>query len=356
MPEVEHIIVTGFVGTGSSAVIDVLKEFDNCGVLFNRKDYEDYILTAPGLLFDLEWKLFYNNDPHRSDEAVDTFMKMMKKLYENDFRWFGSYKRYIGPEFINNANEFIKAISMVSQATWYYRYKESVFSPLRYFYRFFQHKLRDESYILSGSKIIEEKCPTHISYPTEEEFYTAARRFVQNYMKMVFNKDCDVMIHDHLIWPMHARNIDKYFDEKCRFIIVHRDARDVFLSNKYLWGKNGVATTYPLEVHSFVKYWERLLRMGRGGGSEKVMHVNFEDLIYNYEIEVKRICDFCALDMSHWKNKKKFFHPDFSIKNTQVFSMNQICQEEGAKIAAAIPDLIYYFPYENMVSVDQMFI
>ena len=89
MSEVKHIVVTGFSGTGSSAVIDLLKELDGSGVTFSKKDYEDYFLTAPGALFDLEWKLLNNNDPHRSDEAIREFLKVMTKLYQNDFNWFG---------------------------------------------------------------------------------------------------------------------------------------------------------------------------------------------------------------------------------------------------------------------------
>ena len=143
MEKVKHIVVTGFSGTGSSAVIDLLKEFEGCGVPFNKKEYEDYFLTVPGGLFDLEWKLLYNNDPHRSDEALASFYNVMKRFYERDFDWFAGYKRNIGREFMDIVEEFINEISVRSDKTWYYRYQKRRFSLLRYVYRFFRYKIAD---------------------------------------------------------------------------------------------------------------------------------------------------------------------------------------------------------------------
>lgn len=354
MAAVKHIVVTGFSGTGSSAIIDLLKEFDNCGVPFNKKDYEDYFLTAPGALFDLEWKLLYNNDPHRSDEAFDTYMKMMTKLYKYDFRWFGGYRQNIGPQFIKNINEFVNNIAKSSDKTWYYRYKKRIFSPFRYFYRLFRYKLANKDFNLDGGYIVIDDAPIYISYPKKEEFFDAAQKLIQNYVNMISEKE--ITIHDHLIWPTHVHNIDKYFDDSYRFIIVHRDARDVFLTNKYLYTDKGAAGTCPLDVDEYIEYWQRLLNIGESQEHPNVKHVNFEDLIYNYEDTVMEIINFCSLDIKLWTKQKKNFNPEKSIKNTQVFTMNEVCKKEGEQIARSLPDLIYDFPYQSDTTISQMFV
>ncbi|NBH34007.1 hypothetical protein D3Z58_10685 [Clostridiaceae bacterium] len=354
MSEVKHIVVTGFSGTGSSAVIDLLKELDGSGVTFSKKDYEDYFLTAPGALFDLEWKLLNNNDPHRSDEAIREFLKVMTKLYQNDFNWFGGYKKNIGPSFMKNVYQFVDALSEQSNTTWYYRYQYRRFSLVRFLYRLFRYKLFDHSFHLDGVHVGLDKTPIYISYPSSEEFFFLARKFIKHYLKMI--SEGDINIHDHLIWPSHVKNICNYFDDSFRFIIVHRDARDVFLTNKYLYSKHDATGTYPTEATAFVDYWGRLLKMGENQFNENVIHINFEDLIYQYKEESQKIFNFCKIDSKKWIKKRFFFNPDKSIKNTQLFLMNDVCKEEGKVIEHALPHLIYSYPYTIQTSLKDMFI
>lgn len=354
MSEVKHIVVTGFSGTGSSAVIDMLKEFDGCDGIFGKKDYEDYFLTAPDALFDLEWKLLYNNDPHRSDEAIERFLKVMTKFYENDFNWFGGYKKNIGTDFIDNVHEFINSIASTSDKTWYYHYNKRTFSLIRFLYRFFRYKIKDPSLKLDGIHVKIDKEPIYISYPSEAEFFEKSKKYFNQYLNMIGSNS--VTIHDHLIWPMHVKEIDKYFDDTFRFIIVHRDARDVFLTNKYLYIQKGAFGTYPTEANEFNDYWKRLLNMGEVQEHKNVLHINFEDLIYQYENMADKIASFCQLDKNSWSNKGKYFKPEKSMKNTQLSLMNEVCKEEGQIIERALPELIYHFPYEIKTSLGEMFV
>ena len=351
MGKVKHIVVTGFSGTGSSAAIDLLKEFEGSGVTFNKKEYEDYFLSVPGGLFDLEWKLLYNNDPHRSDEAITGFYNVMKRFYERDFDWFAGYKRNIGKEFIDMIEDFISEISVRSDRTWYYRYQKRRFSLFRYIYRFFRYKIADPSFQLNGIHVETEREPIYISYPGKEEFFCSARKLLARYMDLI--SSYPVNIHDHLIWPSHVQNIGTYFDDSYRFIIVHRDARDVFLTNCFQKGTFGI---YPTVAEEFVGYWDRLLSMGKNQSNKHAMHIWFEDLIYHYETESRKIAEFCGLSLNQWKRKREFFIPEKSIKNTQLFRINADCKEKGDRIKKEIPQYLYDFPYEIQTSIKEMFV
>ena len=96
-----NIAVTGYFGSGSSAVLDLLCEFDSVttGLPDNIKSFEHTTLYQPGGIFDLEDKLLLGNDIHRSDEAIRTFKTEMMRLNDNNFGWFGSFKEMFGDEF-----------------------------------------------------------------------------------------------------------------------------------------------------------------------------------------------------------------------------------------------------------------
>ena len=65
------IIPMSYMGSGSSAVTDLLKEYE--GINTKNSDFEYVFLYAPDGLFDLEYKLLYNNNAIRSDEAIKNF-------------------------------------------------------------------------------------------------------------------------------------------------------------------------------------------------------------------------------------------------------------------------------------------
>ena len=102
------IIPTGYMGSGSSAVTDLVAEFRNCKNEF--KTYEYVLLHCPNGLFDLEDKLLVGNNAIRSDEAIRTFENQMKKLYNKKFWWVGNYKKIIGNDFMNITNAYINSL------------------------------------------------------------------------------------------------------------------------------------------------------------------------------------------------------------------------------------------------------
>ena len=84
------ISTSGFYCTGSSAVFNLLEEYESCTAGKLKKwqipasDYEHIIMYTPDGVFDLEDKLLIGNSIHRSDEALRRFYKEMLLLYHED--------------------------------------------------------------------------------------------------------------------------------------------------------------------------------------------------------------------------------------------------------------------------------
>ena len=94
------IAVTGYYGTGSSAVIDFLSEFKNVSCAIGNR-YEHYPFLGQNAILDLENRLFDENSNYMiRDYAINEFIKEMKRQNDHNFGWFGSYKKLFGDKFI----------------------------------------------------------------------------------------------------------------------------------------------------------------------------------------------------------------------------------------------------------------
>ena len=77
------IVPTGYMGSGSSAVTDLVSEFKDCENSF--KSFEYVMLHCPNGLFDLEDQLLIGNNAIKSDYAIRAFEKQMRNLYDKKF-------------------------------------------------------------------------------------------------------------------------------------------------------------------------------------------------------------------------------------------------------------------------------
>lgn len=350
----KNIAVTGYSGTGSSAVIDYLKGKQDFAIAL-AENYEHVILYYPDSVFDLKNKIIDNNDPLRSDEAIKSFMKVQDYLYKNDFGWFGSYEKLIGNQFLDVEKKFIEHIVEGEiDAYWYYNYKGVRFSIIKCFIQLAAKLFLKRPIYKWGRKYIIRNEKMLYSFIDEKNLQKYTKEFITEYAELckTNGQDCHY-IFDHLVWPTHV-NYD-VFDESFYFIILHRDPRDLFFINKYYWCSPKVKTpgTYPLEVHEFCKYFKGLKR-NLATNSAHVLNVNFEDLVYKYEDEKKKIDDFLGINDN--AESKKYFDPAKSIMNTQVFINKPEWKKELEVIQDELSEYLYEFPYENKTDIKDMFL
>lgn len=353
----KNIAVTGYYGTGSSAVIDFLSEIEGVKYALGIR-YEHTNLNCRDGLFDLGAILYSNDTNYYSrDMAINRFYNEMYKQYINDFGWYGSYKKLIGEKYMKAVDEFVGKISegggknslAHTTGTRFSLFKVALQIAAKIVYKRPISKL--------GRVYVHDGDPQTYLTATYDEFVQAARKFVNDYLNMCREGD-SIMIYDHLLFPEQCGVVEKYFDDDFGLIIVDRDPRDVYLSAKHVWSSNRFGRQImpmPKGIDAFCKYWDAMHKKMKDNAGDKVLIIQFEDLIYKYEETCKKIMDFCGIDSSLHVKKKTIFQPEKSIKNTQVFNTISGLDAEKKVIENSLGEWLYEFPYKIKSDVSEMF-
>ncbi len=333
------IVPAGYMGSGSSAVTDLISEFKDCQNEY--KSYEYIFLHCPNGLFDLEDKLLIGNNAVRSDEAIRSFEFQMQKLYNKKFWWVGNYQKIIGPNFQKLTKEFISNIQQFNFPGFWYTHEEV---NTKMFLKLLLRKplkilLKDR---IKLKKILKYNDGMRVSFVTEKEFYEKAHDYIYDVVEEVSHGK-DNIILDQFLLPFNMHRVDNYFDDRLRAVVVERDPRDVFIINKYIWPERDLTVPLPTDAKEFCKFYKKMRESEKKCKSNKVLRVRFEDLIYNYDDEVDRIAAFLGFTEEDHINKKTRFNPDISIKNTQLFRKKEY-QEEIKVIEENLKDYLYKFP------------
>lgn len=353
-----NIAVTGYYGTGSSAVIDLLREYKNVTIVPQIGHlYEHEAFYYPSGLFDLYTLMRNGNTPQGSDIYVNNFISAMKRLNDYDYVWYGSYQKLFGNSFMRLVNDFVDSISEKREGTNSFHNIKSRFSFIKAAMQLIAKIVYKKEIIQYGRKYIKDGNPVYFAMPTIEELNIAAQKFTEGYFKL-FNNNGIAAVYDHLIWPQQVNSHKDCFSSNFKVIVVNRDPRDVFLSSKYIWCKPGLGNSigrphFGEDPIHFADEWRRTIITKNV--NPNALHIHFEDLIYNYENTVHSIEEFLDfLPKDHIAPKSKFI-PEKSIENTQVFTCNTTFAAEASVIEKAIPEYLYQFTYVREANIKNMF-
>ncbi len=291
------ISVSGYGWSGSSACIDILKEFEG----FEALEGEFRIAKDPYGLADLEESLVRNWDFIRHDVAIKDFLNYCKVLSRDTglFRKVGkNFSNKLNIDFMLESEAYIANLADMSYFgdTSVYRYNIPAYSN-------FIMKLRSKLGKANGNYM-------HFARPNEDDFIKKTRSYINSLFK--FYENCittNTLILDQAIPPTNIINTSKYF-ENIKIIIIDRDPRDIYVNLV----KNNVLIGADLKnCDSAKKYikWHNTLRNNKvcNDNSQKILRLNFEDLVGDYEQSIDKIIRFLGGDLIH-KNKYSFFNPN----------------------------------------------
>lgn len=344
------IVPVGYMGSGSSAITDLIAEFN--GYEAKAGTFEYVFLHCPNGLFDLEDKLLISNNTLRSDEALHSFYNTMKQLYDKKYWWVGHYKNIVGKDFLPVTKDFVDSLIQCKPNFYWYN-QENVNTKM--FFKLMLNKIVS-TITLNQVKLKKPLLYPEIwlSYVKPEEFYTNARKYLSKVFDMMGVNQNHIIL-DQLLLPQNVHRIDNYFESNMKAFVVERDPRDVFIINKYIWAKRNEPIPFSTDVDEFCRQYRLLREMEKHSTSDKVMYVKFEDLIYKYDDTVQSIIEFLGLTSTDHIRKKSKFNPEISINNTQLFMANEEYEAEGKIIADSLPEYIYDFPYKNEINVNKTF-
>lgn len=336
------IIPTGYMGSGSSAITDLISEFR--GYEASNGTYEYVFMHCPDGIFDLEDKLLVGNNALRSDEAIHSFEQCMWELYHRKLWWVGNYKKKLHPDFWKWTQEYVGELTQFEMDNFWYMQQKVSFGI------FIKLSIRKVILLLSAGKIALRRPLAYprmkVSIMEPEEFYRITRGYLDKIFLSMGLGERNVIL-DQLLLPHNVWRMEHYFGDNAECFVVDRDPRDVFLLNKYVWGaRDHSPVPYPTDVGDFCKYYRRLREMERPADHPHVHRLHFEDMVYRYEETVESVREILGLEEEDHVNRFAYLDPKKSIHNTQLF-MKEDYREEAKWIERDLPDYLYDFPYEN---------
>lgn len=328
------IVPTGYMGSGSSAVTNLLAEYEDINVEYG--DFEFCFIHCPNGLMDLEDKLFSNNNFIRSDEAIKNFRKEMEFLNKKQYYFLGNYYRIFKNKFLPLTEQFISEITtMKYDGLWYYQERPTAYTNVL---KFCSKILRRLSFRKLNAYTIKNYTTMELSLIDQETFYKASKKYIQSLLGEISNQPYIVL--DQLLLPFNLNRAKNYFEDNVYPIVVTRDPRDVFVLNKYVWKKMNSPIPFSYDVKEFCMQY-KLGRESEKPTSVPKLEVAFEELVLNYDESVKKIEAFLGLSPSQHVKTKQIFNPEVSVKNIAVYQNFPEAKEEIEYIEKELKNYLY---------------
>lgn len=305
------ITCAGYYGTGSSAVTDLVTEFDTVKSL---GEYEFRFLHDPEGIADLEYNLVENHNRHNSGHALKRYKKLVDFHAGN--RLVKRYEPYFHGQWKSLSYQYIDDLTDFSFRGWW-QY-DLLDRGVGYYYRkLLVNKLYKVTFGRRNESVLNV-LPREITYcsrPTREEFTEKTKAYLAKLMQAANPENAPMLMVDQLLPPSQIDRYLPYFDD-LRVVVVERDPRDVYALEKMDWKTNVIPTQSPELFCRWYRY-TRAHRKTEVYDPAHVLLIQFEDLIYRYEDTARRVCDFLGLKEEDHKRKKEKFDPAKSIKNTR---------------------------------------
>ncbi len=336
MKDITFVNVSGFFYSGSSAMVDLLKEFRGC----YESNAEIRFIRDPYGIIQMENTLINQWDWINSSAAISDFLEIMRKsarpkglLQPMGF----NLKRNINPDILKITRDYIDEITDYTYKMdfYHYKFKKSFIKYQLDRYRWAIEHLTKGKLRTANRNI--ETC--YFSHPTQEQFNEATRRFFYNlFENHVSESEKSFIILDQAIPINNSQVIQRYFP-KAKMIVVDRDPRDMYCDN-IQYGE--VLDDDYQTAEAARRYVVRAKAMRDCKLREDVLFVRFEDLIIHYDETRLKVLDFLGMDDKDHINKKQFLKPEVSIKNIGIWrNYYKKCKDALDFIKKELPELCY---------------
>ncbi len=345
------ISCAGYGNTGSSIITDYFQEF-SCITSLAGSKFEFTLLHENDGIRDLEYALLEGNRL-KTDLAIKRFLQLVHML--NCQNPSGpNYKDFFNGKFLEYVHDYIKSLGII---TWQYGWWHRIFEckPEKKILRYVMTDRFNREVRKCGYDLYEPDAwrPSFTNY-TEEFYCFISRENFINRTKYFLNKlfleiagDTEYVFIDQLFPANVNSGYLKYFDF-AKVIIVDRDPRDLYFANKVFWGSGYIPSE---NVKTFVN-WFKMTR--KCAEKEKdILHINFEDMVYEPEKTQEKICEFTGLNKRYHDKPKTHLFIEKSRTNTMFYentlltdsSYEDKLKQDITYIETELKD--HLFPFEN---------
>lgn len=333
-----EIGVSGYGYSGSSAVLALIKEYDEICSSDSGRVFEFCLPYAPDGLLDLEYHLTKAPAKHlKGDIAIHRFKKYVNFIAR-------SYNRETHDRFSSLTNAYLDEITQVSYRC--RRLSDHGTNKASIFCEKLSSIIQTRAERLLKKRVPIRKEDTRYISVYPENFLENTKKYLQDIIESAgLRAEGKHALLDQPFPPNFPEQVFHFFEDP-KAIIVNRDPRDIYVTVKHLTMSAGRFVPHDT-VEDFVKYYRAIQTHSQKEDSERVLRISFEDLIYSYDETVKKIETF--LGISQHGNKKKFFNPDLSIKNTQLKDVFPEDKEDILYIESELKEFLY--PFEGKMRV-----
>jgi hypothetical protein len=166
---------------------------------------------------------------------------------------------------------------------------------------------------LLGSKSAFD-VPVVLAAPDKETFMSATRSYLADLMEaFAEGTGAHTVVMHNTCEPYNPGRALRYFDN-ARSIIVDRDPRDNYVAQV---GVRSVSVPPPIFVQRYRLYRDLAQRHVDPPG--KVLRIQFESLVLDYERAVPRIIDHLGLHPDDHITPRRYFKPEESSRNVGIW-------------------------------------
>lgn len=329
------ISCASYYGTGSSAITDLLSEYQNC---YSLSEYEFRFIHDPDGISDLEYNLVENHNRLNSGHALKRFQKLVKFYSGNKF--VKKYEPFFNNQWFIISSRYIeKLTAFKSKGWWFYDlYDKGIFC---YYYSALFNKLFHLTIWRNKREKYLNVLPNEImlySNPSEEEFLKLTRNYIDELFASANTSNKENVIVDQIVPPTNLNRYNRYFNNLFVFV-VERDPRDLYILEKYTWN----TTIIPIDTPELFCKWYNYTRKHRQNEDfpENVLFIYFEDLVYKYEQTVAKIEAILNFNSKDHIDAKKYFNPEISKHNTRLWLNYPELKKEIEFIENNLKDYLY---------------
>lgn len=359
------IDVSGLGHSGKTAATDLLREVE--GIKAHNNSFEFNLLRLPDGLIDLYYAIIFNWSPIRSDFAIKRYRKLCVAL--NDL-----YSENLNQNFLNISEEYIASLvdDKLHMGSWY----NNIYNSKKINNSF--RKFLKTTYLFNISKLIFRSIwPIANTYNKKIEvnlvggdmFIEKTVKYLEEILFLHLRNKFDTVVTNNAFEPFNPSENLKYFRDAFS-IIIDRDPRDIYASviksdlayvpnfETDLKGGGELKHLHILkedmlgvkDINTFI-FRQKLIRekMKDLSSFNKILKINYESLVLNYDNTIDKIFSFLKIDKSRHTMKNKFFVPKESKKNIGIFKLIEKTKEIKKITAELEPYLVIGNKFDTAV-------
>lgn len=332
--KMNYVCVSGFFASGSSAVVDLLKEMDG----FYECSAEIRIIRDPYGISQMENALVSQWELINSTAAITDFLNLCKvccRPRSTPLSRAGmGYTKTVSKDFMRYAQDYVDDLTDFKYKSEFYYHKFK-----KPYVKYVTDRCRwgiehiSKGRIKSANRNISD---CYFALPSQEKFNNATKKFFDNIFMQQKEKGYSTIILDQAVSPNNPTVIERYFTN-AKLIIVDRDPRDMFIDD-LLFGVNFDKDFYSREAGLRYAIRQKALRKDITNSSN-ILYVRFEDLILDYDNMVLKILNFIEIPTDGHKNKGKYLKPEVSKENIGIWkSKYDECKDALDAIKETLPE------------------